>query len=146
MAAVQTINGTKLLIQIGDGNSPEVFTHPCLINAERGIQFQMDVNEFVVPDCITPDAPAWKEITTDGLSATITGGGMLDAGSVGEYFTWWKDGITKHVRIKVDHADGGYWSGGVKCTALELSGNRNEKATNQITLQSDGPMIWTDAA
>lgn len=149
MAVVKTMNGTSLLIQISDGASPETFTHDCLINAERGIQFSSDVNEFLVPDCDTPDEPAWKETTKDGLSASITGGGMLHTTSVETWFNWFKDDATKNIRVNVNVSaanGGGYWAGAFHLTAFEIGGNRNEKATVSVTLISNGPITWTDAA
>lgn len=149
MAVVKTMNGTLLLVQISDGASPEVFAHDCLINAERGIQFSSDTNEFLVPDCDTPEEPAWKETTKDGLSASITGGGMLHTTSVSTWFTWFKDDATKNVRVNVNVSlanGGGYWAGAFHLTGFEVSGNRNEKATVSVTLISSGPITWTAAA
>lgn len=149
MAVVKTMNGTKLLVQIGDGAESEVFAADCLINAERGIQFSSDTNEFVVPDCTNPDDPAWKETTKDGLSATITGGGMLHTASVETWFDWFRDADTKNIRIKVDVSaanGGGYWAGAFHLTGFEVSGNRNEKATVSVNLISSGIITWTDAS
>lgn len=150
MALVKTINGQKLLVQIGDGGSPsETFAADCLINTDRGIQFSADANEFIVPDCDDPDAPAWKERTKDGLDATVTGAGMLHTSSVETWFDWFKSADTKNVRVKVDVTGangGGYWQGAFHLTAFEISGARNEKATASVTLASSGSVVWTDAA
>lgn len=149
MAVVKTMNGTKLLVQIGNGATPEVFTADCLINAERGIQFSADTNEFIVPDCDAPDEPAWKETTKDGLSATITGGGMLHTSSIETWFNWFKDDATKNVRVKVDVTGangGGYWEGAFHLTGFEVNGERNQKAAVSVTLISSGVLTWTDAA
>lgn len=150
MATVNTMNGTKLLVQIGDGGSPtEVFASDCMINTERGIQFQADTNEFIVPDCDNPDDPAWKVVTKDGLSATITGSGMVHSSSVETFFNWLIDADTKNVRFKsnVTAGNGGGWfSGAFHLTQFELTGNRNEKAMFTCTLVSSGVVTWTDAS
>jgi predicted secreted protein len=148
MAPVKTINGQKLLVQIGNGADPEVFAADCLINTERGIQFASDSNDQVVADCDDPDAPAWKERTKDGLDATISGAGMLHTTSIETWFDWFKSADTKNVRVKVDVSaanGGGYWQGAFHLTALEITGNRNEKATVSVTLVSSGALTWTDA-
>lgn len=150
MAAVQTMNGTKLLVQIGNGAGPEVFAHDCLINAERGIAFSADTNEFIVPDCTNPDDPAWKEVTKDGLSATITGGGMLHTSSVSTWFAWLTDDATKNVRVLLNGVTlangGGHWAGAFHLTAFEVTGNRNEKVTVSVTLMSSGAITWVPAS
>lgn len=148
MTAVKSMNGTKLLVQIGDGASPEVFTHDCLINTERSVQFSSDTNQTVIPDCDNPDAPGWKETMVDGLSASVTGAGMLHTASVADWFAWFASGAPKNVRIKNDVSaanGGGYWSGAFLLTAFEETGARNDKATVSVTLTSTGAITWTDA-
>lgn len=149
MTSVATINGTKLLIQVGDGAGPEVFTADCLINTERGIQFSADTKDFVVPDCTNPDDPAWKQVLKDGLSAAINGAGLLHTGSVETWFNWWKSKDTKNIRVKIDvaaAAGGGHWQGAFHLTSFEITGNRNELATVSVGLVSSGALAWTDAS
>ena len=149
MANVKTLVGEKLLIQIGDGGSPEAFAHPCLINAERGVQMSSETNEFVVPDCDNPSAPGWKEMFKDGMSITVSGGGMLDTASVETYFNWMNSDDAKNVRIKVDVSGalgGGYIAVPMKLTAFSMSGQRKNNTTVDLTLMSHGPATWTDAA
>lgn len=150
MAPVKTINGTQLLVQIGDGASPEVFAADCLINTDRGISFSSDTNEFIVPDCDSPDDPAWKETTKDGLAAAITGGGMLHSSSIPDWHDWFISKDTKNVRVLMNNVSlangGGHWAGAFHLTSWELSGTRNEKATVSVTLASSGVVTWVPAA
>lgn len=149
MAPIDGLKGEKLLVQIGDGATPvEQFSHDCLINAERGIQFSADTTDDTLPDCADPSAPGWKETLKDGLSATVTGGGKLHTTSVPDWFEWFTGDIAKNVRIKVDataEKGGGYWSGAFKLTAFEVTGNRKEYATTSSTLVSSGKVVWVDA-
>jgi hypothetical protein len=148
MAPAQSMNGTQLLVQIGDGANPEVFTHDCLINTDRGIQFSSDQNRQVVPDCDNPDTPAWSELTLDGLNAVINGAGILHTASVQKWFEWFESGESKNVRVRVNvgaPAGGGYWAGKFKLTDFEVTGSRNEKATSANTLGSDGRVVWVPA-
>lgn len=149
MAAVKTLNGEKLLVQIEDSPGGGTFTHDCLINTDRGIAFSADMQEFVVPDCLDPEAPAWKESTKDGLSATVNGAGMLHTSSVETWFNWFISKDTKNIRVKVDAAGadgGGYWAGAFHLSAFEVSGTRKDKATASVTLTSSGAVTWTDAS
>lgn len=150
MAPVKGMNGTSLLVQIGNGGSPETFAHDCLINTDRGIQFQSDTNRQVIPDCADPDAPAWSVITVDGFSATVTGAGMLHTASVSDWHDWFISGDAKNIRVLLNGVTlangGGYWAGAFKLTGWEISGTRNEKATVSVTLESDGAVTWVDAS
>lgn len=150
MALVKTLAGSQLLVQIGDGASPEVFAADCLINTDRGIQFQSETNRQTVPDCDAPEDPGWSELTVDGLSATITGAGMLHTTSTPDWDDWFRSGASKNVRVKLNGVvlanGGGYWAGAFKLTGWEVSGTRKEKATVSITLESDGVVGWTPAS
>lgn len=150
MAPVKHLNGKQLLVQIGDGESPEEFAHDCLINTERGISFTSETNRQVIPDCENPDDPAWSVMNKDGLSATITGTGMLHTASVADWDTWFNSDEGKNCRVLLNGvalADGGgHWAGSFKLASWEISGTRNEKATVSVTLESDGAVTWVPAA
>lgn len=149
MAAVKAMNGTKLLVQIGDGGTVEDFTHDCLINTDRGIAFSSETNRQVIPDCDNPDDPAWSMLNKDGLSATVTGAGMLHTSSVETWFDWFNSDDAKNIRVNVNVAGadgGGYWAFAAKLTAFEITGSRNEKAECTVTIESDGVVAWTPNA
>jgi hypothetical protein len=147
---VDVLNGEQLLVQIGDGASPEEFVADCLINTDRGIQFSTDTTEDVIPYCDEPDTPGWKTITKDGLQATINGSGKLHTTSVSEWFTWMASDDAKNCRVILNGValakGGGYWAGAFKLTAFEVSGQRKQNAECSVTLVSDGTVTWVPAA
>jgi predicted secreted protein len=150
MANVTPMNGTQLLVQISDNGSPDQYAHDCLINTERGIQFSSETNRQVIPSCDSPDEPAWSVLTKDGLSATITGSGMLHTPSVGEWAAWFASDVAKAIRVLLNGVSlangGGYWAGSFKLTGWEVTGSRNQKAEVSVTLESDGVVTWVDAS
>lgn len=147
---VKVLNGEQLLVQIGNGAEPEVFTADCLINTDRGIQFSSDTTEDVIPYCDAPDTPAWKQVTKDGLSATITGSGKLNTPSVSDWNDWFIGDDSKNCRVLLNGVSlangGGYWAGAFKLTQWEVTGTRKQKAEVSVTLVSDGPVVWAPAA
>ena len=151
MAPDKAMNGTSLLVQIGDGATPtEAFAHDCLINTDRGIQFQSETNRQVISDCDEPDGIAWSVVNKDSLSATITGSGMLHTASIPDWAEWFDSDGGKNVRVKLNGVTlangGGHWAGSFKLTGWEVTGARNEKATVSVTLESDSPVAWVDAS
>ncbi len=150
MASVKTMVGEKILIKIGDGATPtETFSHPCMINLDRGLAFSSDSTDVVVPDCDDPSAVAWKEVYKDGLSLQISGGGLLHTLSLETYFNWMTVDTSKNVQVlfNVSAADGGgYISGAFKLTSFGISGTRKNNATVDLTLMSHGALTWTDAS
>lgn len=147
MAAVKHARGVKLLIKVGDGATPEVFSTPCSINAERGITFTAGVNDQDIPDCSNPDAIAWVVREKTNLSASITGSGTLDTEDAEFFFDWLKSEDPKNVKVIVDvpAARGGViFTGSFHLTEFSITGNRAEKMQASISLSSDGE-ITSDA-
>ncbi len=141
MAAVKHARGVKLLIKVGDGATPEVFSTPCSINAERGITFTAGVNDQDIPDCSNPDAIAWVVREKTNLSASITGSGTLDTEDAEFFFDWLKSEDPKNVKVIVDvpAARGGViFTGSFHLTEFSITGNRAEKMQASISLSSDG--------
>lgn len=138
MALPTTLEGTQLYLKIGDGATSEAFAHPCLINSERGIAFRSSTNDIIVPDCSTPEDPAWRKLIKDALSVGLTGAGILDAveATMTLYTAWWKGDATKNVQVWLGTI--GYWQGAFKLTEWEVTGARNDLVQVSITLESDG--------
>lgn len=142
MAPVKHASGVKLLLKVGNGASPEVFSTFCSINAERGIQFQGEENTFALPDCADPEAIAWVVSEISSLRVLINGAGTLNTPDLQDFFDWWKDGETKNVQMVMDvpSADGGViFEGGFKLPNFEVTGGGKGTKTNvSLSLASDG--------
>lgn len=137
MAPPSTIRGTQLYIKVGDGESPETFAHPCLINTQRGIQFTSNGQNIAIPDCAAPDDPAWTEHEKSDLTATITGAGILDTAAIAEYDAWFRSNDAKNVQVWVNTF--GHWPGAFKLTDFQVTGDRGGgKAEVSLTLTSHG--------
>jgi predicted secreted protein len=147
MTLAKTMNGSKLLIKLGDGGSPETFTAYCVINSNREINFGSSPIKSLIPDCDNLDAPAWEETLIEGLNAAITGAGMLDTASLDTFRTWFFSGAAKNLQVwnAVAQADGGgYYSGAAVLTSFQETGpERRQKVTFQCTINSTGPWTWT---
>lgn len=141
MAAVKHARGVKLLLKVGDGADPEVFTQQCSINADRGITFTAGANDQEVIDCEDPDAIAWVLREKTNLSASFNGSGLLNTPDLPFFFAFWKDPESRNCKVIVDvpGADGGIiWSGAWHMTEFGVTGNRGEKAQVSIAMASDG--------
>lgn len=148
MARPTTIKGSKFLIQLNDGSSPEGFIAPCAL-ATKGIDFSAETNDQNVPDCDDPDAPTWTERVVSALSAGVNGSGVLAMDSLPTWRAWFLSGLEKTIRIKLDETlanNGGYFELSAVLTGFNLGGNQGELATIDVTIQSNGEVTWTDAA
>lgn len=141
MAQVKHAKGVKLVLKVGDGADPEVFTAKCSINAERGITFTAGTNDQDIPDCADPEKLAWVAREKTNLSATFTGSGVVNTPDVEGFFDWLADSDPKNAKVIVDvpSADGGVvFSGAWHLTEFSVTGNRGEKMQCSISLASDG--------
>src|SRR5215218_4161521 len=135
MAAANVMNGTSLLINVGNV-AETTFTHPCLINTERGIAFTSTTNDVLIPDCANPEDPAWVGRAKDGLSASVTGAGVLDTDSLEDFRIWFasEDARLCKIKVNVPLADGGgTWNVKMHLTAFSVTGNRGSKAAFDCT-------------
>jgi hypothetical protein len=147
---VKTANGRLLRVKIGNGATPETFSETCLINTSRGIEFSGSPIENLIPYCDnSEDLPGWMEREMDGLSATITGAGILDTPSLEAFWDWFKSGASKNIQVWIDVATadgGGYYSGAALLTRYGVTGeSQRARSTFDATIASDGPWTWTDA-
>ena len=144
MAKPKKYTGEKLLVQIGDGGDPEVFAHDCLINTERGVEYQTQTNEEYLPDCNDLDAIPDRTVEVTGKGVVITGAGTMHSSSWDTWFEWWNSGEAKTVKVKenIPAADGGGTeTGSYKLTALSRTGAHKQNVTVSMTLTSDGAIV-----
>lgn len=143
-----TRRGTKMRILQGNGATPtEVFDAYCALNAKE-VNFQSQTNDFYVPDCDDPDAPAWREIVKSGRALTVSGSGSLDMRDLPRYQAAYDDDEPVHYRIELDASnliEGGYWSAAFMLTNLQITGNDDQLVQVSITLESNGAVTWVDA-
>jgi predicted secreted protein len=145
MAQPTVLAGTKLLILVGDGNSPELFAQPCGLTTS-GIDFSASTNTTLIPDCADPEAPAWEAKDVNSLAAQVTGNGVMAVESFDIWNDWFQSALAKNVQIKLDSADLGYWQGAFILSGLRYGGQRGQKVTVDITLQNSGEVPWVPAA
>ena len=146
MAAVKHARGVKLLLKVGDGASPEVFTAYCSINAARSLQGTAATNEFNIPDCDDPDALAWVTREKVSISYSVTGAGILNTPDVQDFHDWLDSITSKNCQIIVDvpSADGGViFEGAFHLTEFQITGDRGGKIECTISLASDGTVTVT---
>lgn len=146
MAQAKSARGTKLLIKIGDGGSPETFTHNCTISGARSFQLQSQTNDFAIPDCDDPDLMAWLEREKVSVGGTIQGAGVLNTPDLPFFEAYARSPDPKNVRVVVDvlGADGGgYWSGAWLLSDFQVSGDRGQKIEANLTMVSSGILTFT---
>lgn len=145
-----TGNQTKrLVIQLGDGASPETFAHTCGANT-FGVTLTNNLGENVVLDCENPlDVPAAivRHLESQDTSATISG--MVTTQAWPTWRAWADGGEEKNIKILIDESaadNGGFWTLPAYLGELELGKENSGKVTFTGTISSAGQRVWTDAS
>lgn len=142
MAQPTTLRGSLMLLEIGDGGSPEEFDNPCGLS-EKAFNRTWSVNDEVIPDCDDPDAPAWTARTKNAAGATISGSGLLAKEFLDAYEAWFADQDARNCKITLDYPDGAIeYTGPFHLTTFGITGNRGEKVQVEIEAQSDGEVVY----
>ncbi len=144
MAQPTVLAGTKLLILVGDGNSPEVFAQPCGLTT-RGIAFTASTNSTLIPDCDDPELPAWEAKDVNSISAQVTGNGVMAVESFDTWNDWFQSAAARTCQIHLNDPGLGRWQGDFILTALRYGGQRGQKVTVDITLDNTGSVPWIPA-
>lgn len=135
MSFVDVANGELILVQIGDGESPEVFAHDCLINSERGISLSASTVTNEVARCDDPSAPSKTTRAVQATDSSISGAGKMHSSSVKEFMDWLLSGRPKNIRVK--HNAVGKWqvAGSYLLTAFQVTGAVKTNAEVTLTLE-----------
>lgn len=140
---------TRLVIQLGDGGSPENFAHTCGANS-FGITLTNNLGENTVLDCDNPlDVPAAlsKHLESQDTSATIAG--MVTTEAWPTWRGWADSGAEKNIRLIMDESaanNGGHWQLPAFLATLELNKEGSGKVQFSATISGAGQRVWTDAA
>jgi len=144
MATALSYRFSGVRILLGDGATPEVFAAPCGFT-ERSISFNNELGETNSPDCADEDAAAYTERDVVSTSVSISGQGVLAVDSIATWIAYFASKVSKNCRAELwrNGVITGYWAGAFQMESLEIGATKGERATLQVSLQSDGAVAWT---
>lgn len=143
MAVATTIKAGKVRILLGDNAVPIVYTAPCGFT-QRSISINKGLEEINVPDCLDPDKVDWVGRDATSLSMSVSGEGVLAAESV----ETWLDAVDSldSVPVKIEWefpAKTITWTGHMHLESIEAGATNGQRATLNVSMQSDGQMVRT---
>lgn len=143
MAAPTTIKGGKVRVLLGDLNSPNSYSAPCGFTS-RSVTLNKGLQEVNLPDCADPDAVDWLGRDATSFSMTISGEGVLASESVETWLDAFEE--TDSVQVMVEWqfpAKLIRWLGNMHIESLETTAPNGQRATLNVSMQSDGEMVRT---
>lgn len=141
MAQATTIKGGKIRVLLGNDAEPIVYSAPCGFT-QRSITLNKGLEEVQIPDCTDPDKVDWIGRDATSLSMAVSGEGVLASESVDT----WVEGFESidSIPVKVEWefpAKTITWTGRMHIESMEVGANNGQRATNNVSLQSDGEMV-----
>ena len=143
MAYIQPVLGAQLMIQVGNGATPEVFAASTLINTSRGISFTTATESDELIDLADQLAPAQMIRRVKSVDTKIDGAGMLHQPDAITWLQWASKGTVKNVKIT-----DGTWTvtGPYVLTSFNITGDRVKSSECSITLEQAGAVTITPTA
>lgn len=144
---LQKTQGQKYVIEMGDGETPEVFTRIGLINTSVSIASILNVEEAELADLDDFDAPFFIDREVRSHDLTVEGAGNIDQRYVAEMLDLHmgeRAGAIVNLKLKQVTATGG-WT--ITCpfilTNFAIEGTYKQMATCQISLAKAGVPTFT---
>lgn len=146
MAIVANAAGEQLILQIGNGATPEVFTAVCTINTTRSLDLIGNATSQELADCVTPSNPATTVRQIKSTDLKFTGAGITDAPSFNTtLLPWWQAGTAKNCKVVQNRtgANGGFtFSLPMVVTALNTGGPRGDQQSFTGTFEAAGAITY----
>lgn len=141
MAQATTIKGGKIRVLLGNDADPIVYTAPCGFT-QRSINLGKGLEEVNIPDCDDPDTVDWVGRDAVSLTMGINGEGVLAAESVETWLDAWESIESVPAKVEWEFpAKTITWTGKMHVETMEVGANNGQRATNNVSLQSDGKMV-----
>ncbi|MGC0054527.1 phage tail tube protein [Brucella pituitosa] len=143
MAQATTIKSGKIRVLLGNDATPTVYENPCGFT-QRSITITKGLEEVNIPDCENPDLVDWVGRDATSLSMSVSGEGVLAAESVDA----WLEAVDSidSVSVKIEWEfplKTITWTGFMHVESMEVGATNGQRATNNVSLQSDGVMVRT---
>lgn len=134
--------GRALLVKIGDGADPEVFSNLCGLNS-KAMTINNSSIDVTTPDCSTPGGALWTE-TLNGLkNVTITGDGFFEDSASELRMNTIAMAADNVGNFTVTVPAFGTYAGAFRIASLEFGGETEGGVTYSLSLESTGAVTFT---
>jgi hypothetical protein len=141
MAQATTIKSGMVRVLLGSGSSPITYAALCGFT-QRSITLSKNLEEVNIPDCDDPDKIDWIGRDATSLSMAISGEGVLAEESVEEWTDAFESVNSVPVKVEIEFPTKTLtWTGYMHVESMEMGVANGGRATNNISMQSDGQMV-----
>ncbi len=133
--------GREMVVKIGDGADPEVFSNLCGLNAKT-ISINTSSIDATTPDCTTPGGILWRETLAGVKSVDVSGDGIFEDSAAELRLNTIALSADNAVSLEIVVPDFGTYAGTFRAT-YEISGSTEESVTFTGSFESTGAVTFT---
>jgi len=143
MARAVTIKSGMFRVLLGNDAEPIVYSAPCGFT-DRSMTLTKNLEEVNIPSCDDPDAVDWVGRDATSLSMSISGEGVLAEQSVETWLDAFDDTASVPVKVEWQFPTKTItWTGLMHASSIESGATNGQRATLNVSLESDGEMVRT---
>ena len=136
--------GRALLVKIGDGADPEVFSNLCGLNS-KSLSINNTSIDVTTPDCTTPGGVLWTE-TLNGLkNVSVSGDGFFEDSTAEARMNTIAMAADNQCNFEILVPDFGTYACAFRIALVEFGGETEGGVTYSISLESTGAVTFTAA-
>ena len=136
--------GRALLVKIGDGADPEVFSNLCGLNS-KSLTINNSAIDVTTPDCTTPEGALWTETLAGLKNVSVSGDGFFEDSTAEARMNTVVMQADNQCNFEVIVPDFGTYAGAFRITSVEFGGETEGGVTYSISLESTGTVTFTAA-
>jgi predicted secreted protein len=143
---VSNVAGEFLVLQLGNGATPEVFTATATINTTRTLDMTAIASVTELADTVSPSNPAITYRQIKSYDLKFSGSGIADAPSILAIMQWLQSGAQKNAKVIQNRtgAQGGFTVAvPLVITSFQLAGVRGDMQTFTATFEAAGAFTIT---
>ena len=137
--------GRLMLIKIGDGATPEVFTPLCGLRSKT-LTINNSEIDVTTADCETPGGPLWTEVITGVKRVNVSGNGYFKDEASETRLNTIVNAAEAIANFQIVVPALGTFAGAFMLSSVEYGGEQEDGVTYSLTLASSGPVTFTAAA
>lgn len=142
MAQPTTTKGGKVRVLL-DLENTNNYVAPCGFSS-KSLTLTKALEEINLSDCDEPDAVNWLGRDAVSLSMSVSGEGVLALESAETWMLAWESVESVAAKVEIEFATKTFtFTGNLHVETLEMGAPDGRRVTNNVSMQSDGPMIRT---
>ena len=147
MAYPNRVKPRYVVIEMGNGATPEVFTPLCGIRT-AGMTVQLNQNDDFLNDCADPESVPVRFTIPTGRQWDMSGSGVVNLDNLEQIMD--AQGVTKNYRYSIGKAANQsgneyYFAGPAVLGNVQIGGSEDNFASIDLTFVSDGEWTFVEA-